>query len=142
MQTNSPIDISAEDITALFSAGAYDVAIDHGATEKAAEDFAYRMYKKAADGDYDPEGDTWWERNKSWLIPVLVGGSAFWAGASGERHGRPDRGYIRNAYDNIARRVEYLLGSTEDSPTHVAATYIPGAKTKIERVFSPSGAKG
>lgn len=125
--------VGSADMAALFAAGAYSAAASRGLSDKTAERIAAGVCKSASSR---PGGeDTLWARNKSWLLPTIIGGLAFWAGASGERNGRPDRGYFVNSMENIWRRVKYLLGANDDNPTFDAAT-------RIERGGSGSGSAG
>ena len=104
----------------LFAAGAFCEARRNGASDADAADFAVDMCKSAASGkakwdEDDDDEDTWWSRNKSWLIPTLVGGLAFYAGADGERNTkRKDRSYIANAFANFGNKLGKLLGVSED----------------------------
>lgn len=106
------------DLATVFVAGAASEAIRSGMSEKEAEAFAHELCKaasmdKLAYDDDDEEG-TFWDRNKAWIIPSLVGTAAFWAGASGERNGRKDRSYLSNAWNNIWNRTKILLGMESD----------------------------
>lgn len=96
----------------MFAAGCASVAQQMGMPEKDAEAFVGDMCKQAARGRfaYEDEYDdrsTFWSRNKSWLLPIIVG-------ASGERHGRKDRSYLSNAGSNIWQRVKNLFGYNAD----------------------------
>lgn len=107
------------DFAAMFAAGAATAAKEHGMSEKDAEAFVGGLCKEAARGrhnfeDADDEGETFWSRNKSWLIPTLVGSLAFYAGADGKRHGRLDRGYLSNAGNRLWDRVKTLVGYGSD----------------------------
>lgn len=108
-----------KDIADTFMSGAYSVAIENGMTEKDAYSFATNMCKEAARhySDDDNEEDTFWGRNKWWLIPTLVGTGAWWLGSDSERHGRPDRGYLSNLGDNLKKRLRGLFGYVQDNPT-------------------------
>ena len=118
-----------KDIADTFMSGAYGVAIENGMTEKDAYSFATNMCKEAARRDYDDdedEEDTFWGRNKWWLIPTLVGTGAWWLGSNSERHGLPNRGRLSNTWDNIRRRLRGLFGlPDEDNPTWRAMTQTP-----------------
>lgn len=123
------------DYAALFAAGACQYASEMGMSEKDAEAFAEGICKEAVIGGSklydDDEEDTFWKRNKKWLIPTIVGTLAFYAGADGERHGRLDRGYLSNALDQVGRRMRMLFGLSDD-PILNAAT-----KAKGYRGLSP-----
>lgn len=118
------------DFPALFAAGAASAAIAHGMSEKDAEAFTMALCKDAAarrvqwDED-EEEGDTFWSRNKKWLIPTLVGSLAFWVGADAERNGRKDRGYVSNALGQLWKRTKILLGMNNDNPAMKAVTQMP-----------------
>ena len=109
------------DFAALFAAGVASVASRHGMSEKTAEAFVDGICKQAARGRYNFEDvddqDTFWSRNKSWLIPAIVGSLAFYAGADAERHGRRDRGYLSNAGHRIFDRIKNLFGVNYDPLT-------------------------
>ena len=97
--------------------------------EKDAEAFVGGLFKEAARGRYNFEDmddgeDTFWSRNKGWLIPAIVGSLAFYAGADGERHGRRDRGYLSNAGNRLWDRVKVLAGFDQD-PISDAVTKTP-----------------
>ena len=114
------------------AAGAASAARGHGMPEKDAEAFVGGLFKEAARGRYnfedaDDEEETFWSRNKGWLLPAIVGSLAFYAGADGERHGRRDRGYLSNAGNRIWDRVKVLAGYGPD-PIFNAATTTPKAK--------------
>ena len=125
------MDVKAMDIdfAAMFAAGAASAARGHGMSEKDAEAFVGGLFKEAARGRYnfedaDDNEETFWSRNKGWLIPTLVGSLAFYAGADGERHGRLDRGYLSNAGNRLWDRVKTLVGYGSD-PIYRAATATP-----------------
>lgn len=127
------------DFASMFAAGAATAAKEHGMSEKDAEAFVGGLCKEAARGrfnfeDMDDEGDeTFWSRNKGWLIPAIVGSLAFYAGADGERHGRLDRGYLSNTGNRIWDRLKTLFGYGYD-PIYRAATATPkGADVAASR---------
>lgn len=105
---------------AIFAAGAASAAYSHGMSEKDAESFVGGICKEAARGRYNFENsddDTFWGRNKNWLIPAIVGSLAFYVGADAERHGRRDRGYLSNAGHRIFDRLNALFGINYDPLT-------------------------
>lgn len=93
----------------MFAAGAVKAAMESGMQEKDACAFADYMCKAAA-SDWDGEDDTFWSRNKGWIIPTGIGALAFWLGADAGRHGRPDRGILSNAGSLMWNRVKALMG--------------------------------
>lgn len=114
------------DFAAMFAAGAAAAAKEHGMSEKDAEAFVGGLCKEAARGrfnfeDIDDGEETFWSRNKSWIIPTIVGSLAFYAGADGERHGRLDRGYLSNAGNRVWDRIKTLFGYGYD-PLYNAMT--------------------
>lgn len=128
------MDVKAMDIdfAAMFAAGAASAARGHGMPEKDSEAFVGGLFKQAARGRYNFEDvddgeDTFWSRNKGWLIPAIVGSMAFYAGADGERHGRRDRGYLSNAGNRLWDRVKVLAGYGPD-PILDAAIATPKTK--------------
>lgn len=105
------------DLAPSFVAGVESVAYDHGMTEKDAEAFVGSICKAAASGRYrivEDEDDTFWSRNKNWLIPTLVGGLAYWVGADGNRADNPgfraDSNSIVNSVRVMGKRLERLFG--------------------------------
>lgn len=109
------------DFSALFAAGVAGVAISHGMSEKDAESFTMDICKEAAGGrvrweEDNQDEDTFWNRNKKWLIPTIVGSLAYYIGADGERHGRRDRGIIDNSINRIWDKTKILLGMDDNSP--------------------------
>jgi len=115
------------DFAAMFAAGAASAAHLHGMPEKDAEAFVGGLFKEAARGRYNFEDiddgeDTFWSRNKGWLLPAIVGSLAFYAGADGERHGRRDRGYLSNAGNRLWDRVKVLAGYSPDPILDAAIT--------------------
>jgi len=126
--------VEGVDFAAMFAAGAASVALRRGMSEKDAEAFVDGLCKEAARGRYnfeDADEDTFWSRNKSWLIPAIVGSLAFYAGADGERHGRLDRGYLSNAGHRIFDRVKTLFGFGYD-PIFKSLTETPQPEVKIK----------
>lgn len=120
------------DFAEMFAAGAASAARCHGMSEKDAEAFVGGIFKEAARGRYNFEDaddgeETFWSRNKGWLLPAIVGSLAFYAGADGERHGRRDRGYLSNAGNRLWDRVKVLAGYGPD-PIFDAATTTPKSK--------------
>lgn len=107
------------DFAAFFAAGAASAAYRHGMSEKSAESFVEGICKEAARGRYilDDEDDTFWNRNKKWIVPALVGTIAFYLGADGERYKRPewgDKSYVSNAGHRLMERVKTLFGIVPD----------------------------
>lgn len=105
------------DLAPAFVAGVESVAYSHGMPEKDAEAFVGSICKAAASGFYPFEGDTndtFWSRNKNWLIPTLVGGLAYWIGADGNREDNPgfraDSNSIVNSVRVMGKRLERLFG--------------------------------
>lgn len=104
------------DLAPSFAAGVASVAREHGMNEKDAEAFVCGICKEAAIRrriDIDGE-DTFWERNKSWLVPAIVGGLSFWAGAEGNNTSRPtyraDSWALPNAFRSLGGRLKVLFG--------------------------------
>ena len=113
----------AMDIAAMFVAGACSAAMSHGMNEKDASDFAIGLYKDAAVGkrrvfreeeDDDEDEDTFWGRNKGWLLPTLVGTGAFLLGANSGRAGRVDRDHFTNALHYMYNASRKILGLSDD----------------------------
>lgn len=105
----------------LFAAGAYSVAAERGMSGSEAEQFAAGICKRAAFSgfgrrDDDEEEETFWSRNKNWLIPTLVGGLAFYLGSEGGQNGRRDSSHLANAGAELWRRVKSLFGYGRSSP--------------------------
>jgi len=118
------------DFAAMFAAGAAAAAKEHGMSEKDAEAFVGSLCKEAARGrfnfeDIDDGEETFWSRNKSWIIPTIVGSLAFYAGADGERHGRLDRGYLSNAGNRVWDRIKTLFGYGYDPLYNAMTTTLP-----------------
>lgn len=117
------------DLAPSFAAGVASVAREHGMNEKDAEAFVCGICKQAARGYgyYDDIDDTFWERNKSWLIPTIVGGLSFWAGAEGNNTSRPtyraDSWALPNAFRSLGGRLKVLFGLNQ---------------TPLEREMNPS----
>ena len=102
-------------IATMFSAGAYSALDGSGMGAKSADAFVAHVCKEASArrvrfDEYDDEDDTWWSRNKRWVIPTAVGAGAFLIGADAGRNGRPDRNYFSNAGSLLWERVKALLG--------------------------------
>lgn len=99
-------------IATMFSAGAYSVLDGNGMGKKAEDAFVEHVCKEAAVGhiDFDDSDDTWWNRNKSWVIPAALATGAFVIGGDAGRNGRPDRNYFSNAGSLLWERVQALLG--------------------------------
>lgn len=114
-------------VARMFAEGACSAARAHGFSDEDSASIASCAVKEAASGGrgWDDEEDTLWSRNKSWIIPALVGSLAFYAGADGERNGRRDRGYLSNAGRNIVKKLGKLFGVIDD-PLTDAATKTPG----------------
>lgn len=113
------MDSSFEDTLARsFRDGAMSAAHDLGISGDGAERAVIGAIVKAAAGGHRIVGDddepTWWDRNKSWAIPVAVGGASFLVGADAARNGRSDWGYVHNAGSLLFRRIKKLLGITDD----------------------------
>ena len=111
--------ISGDTIDALFAAGAYRKAVEMGMSEKDAESFTLEVCKQAASrkivlDDEEDEEDTWWNRNKGWALPTLVGTGAFLVGADAGRNGRDDRNYFSAAGDLLVQRLRAILGIPTD----------------------------
>jgi hypothetical protein len=105
------------DLAPAFEAGVASVAYGRGMSEEDAEAFVGGVCKSAASGQYrfvDDEDDTFWSRNKHWLIPTLVGGLAYWVGADGNRADNPgfraDSNSIVNSVRVVGKRLERLFG--------------------------------
>ena len=110
-------------LASAFVAGAASVAYMHGMQEKDAEAFVEGVCKEASlstsiNGDED---DTFWSRNKHWLIPAIASSLAFYIGADGERHGRKDRSFLSNAGSRLWDRAKDILHVNRD-PLFDAAT--------------------
>lgn len=124
----------------LFAAGAYSVASERGMSKPDAERFALGVCKQAASGnaryddDDDGDEDTWWGRNKSWLIPTMVGGLAFYLGSEGGQNGRLDSSHPRNALREVGKRLKSLLGLGDVDPvtSSVVGTPRPQAVPRVE----------
>ena len=106
-------------LASLFAAGVLSAFRQAGGTEKDAEAFLGCALEKTArrrhyDDDEEDEDSTWWDRNKAWMIPTLVGTSAFLIGGDAGRHGRPDRSLWSNAGSQLWKRIEALLGIATD----------------------------
>ena len=109
------------DYAAMFAAGAESV-LPRTVLEKDAETFVCGLCKQAIyGGGYDDES-TFWSRNKNWLLPLIVGSAAWYAGASGERNGRRDRSYLANTVGNIWSRAKALFGIDARQPVTDALT--------------------
>lgn len=99
----------------MFVAGARDAFVRRGFGGKEADALVDYTCKQAASRKvpldrYDDEEDTWWSRNKSWLIPSLVGILAFKAGGAAEKYGRPDEGGPRNALNLLFKKINTASG--------------------------------
>ena len=108
------------DAAKLFVAGALSVASERGVKGDDAMSMVMGACKEAASKKYVVEDDndddegTWWDRNKGWALPALIGSAAFWFGANSERNGRPDNGYITNAFNRLWSGAQSLLGIPQD----------------------------
>ena len=110
------------DLDAMFAAGAYSAYVDMGMREKDAEAVAEEMCKIAArrvryvDDDDEDKEDTWWNRNKWWVLPSAIGTGAFLLGANSasSESSRPDRGHWVNAGSYIWNKVKKLFGQSDD----------------------------
>ena len=114
-------DLEGVDVPALFAAGAFTAGACSGMTEKEAEELAFNVCKEAAYGrrmrivqdDEEDEDETFWDRNKWWLVPALVGTGAFLVGSNSGQVKRPDRGHFEGAWDFIKKRMKDLLGQSK-----------------------------
>ena len=107
------------DMAKLFVAGALSAAREKGIPDNDAMSIVRGACKEAASKKYVVEDDdddegTWWDRNKGWALPALIGSAAFWLGASSERNGRPDNGYVTNAFNRLMSGARSLLGIPAD----------------------------
>lgn len=115
------------DLAPSFAAGVASVAYSRGMSEKDAEAFVYGICKEAAGGRYryDDEDDTFWSRNKNWLIPTLAASLAYWVGADGNRADNPgfraDSWSITNSARVMGNRLKRLFG-LERTPLQKALT--------------------
>lgn len=109
--------MKTEDYETLFVAGAFSKLEEKGYTEKEAESVVSTLLKQAAPRYYyegEDDDSTWWSRNKSWMIPTLVGSAAFMVGNDAGRNGRKDRGALTNAGALLWKRVKALFGIVDD----------------------------
>jgi hypothetical protein len=99
-------------IATMFSAGAYSALEGRGMSSKDADAFVSHVCKEAAVGriDFDDQNNTWWNRNKSWALPLALATGAFVIGGDAGRNGRPDRNYFSNAGSLLWERVKALVG--------------------------------
>lgn len=104
--------MSGEAVAEMFAAGAYSAAVENGMSEKDAEAFTMEVCKQAS--SRDDEGDTWWGRNKGWLLPTLIGTGAFLIGNDAGKNGRADRNAFQNAGSLFMKRIRALLGISSD----------------------------
>jgi len=134
-----------DNMAPMFAAGAMMAASEAGLPADDAISVAERLCKEASIGKvaYGGHGghggyveETFWDRNKSWLIPALVGSAAFYLGADGERHGRADRGHLSNAWGRVVDRVRELLGLNR-SAIESAFTDTPGYVSPVDPKKSP-----
>lgn len=111
----------------LFAAGAYFECAESGMSEKDAADMASEVCKEAASGraEYDDEEDTFWSRNKNWLIPTMVGGLAFYLGSEGGQRGRRDFSHLANAGRELGRRLKALFGFGGGNPVEGSIVNTP-----------------
>lgn len=114
------VNMEGIDVAALFAAGAYSSGLSRGMTVKQAQDFAYEICKEAASKkrpkwEDEEDDDTFWSRNKGWIIPALVGTGAFLFGSHAGQNKRPDRGHFENAWDFLKDRAGRLLGVSDDA---------------------------
>ena len=101
------------DLAALFAAGAASALKGRELPGPEAEAFVRGVCKQAAMGkvaSYDDEEDTFWGRNKNWLIPTIVGALAFKLGGDAGRFGRQDKSYLENLMTNLWGGFKSLLG--------------------------------
>ena len=131
-----------DNMAPMFAAGAMMAASEAGLPADDAISVAERLCKEASIGKvaYGGRGEygeeTLWDRNKSWLIPALVGSAAFYLGADGERHGRADRGYLSNAWERVVDRVRELFGLNR-SAFESAFMDTPGYVSPVDPKKSP-----
>jgi hypothetical protein len=105
------------DLTPAFIAGVSSVAYSRGMPEKDTEAFVDGICKAAASGmsPFEDYGDdTFWSRNKNWMIPTLVCALAYWIGADGNRADNPgfraDSNSIENSVRVMGKRLGRLFG--------------------------------
>lgn len=117
-------------IATMFSAGAYSALDGSGMDAKAADAFVAHVCKEAAVGrmDFDDQNDTWWNRNKSWVIPAALATGAFVIGGDAGRNGRPDRNYFSNAGSLLWERVKALVGIPDNRLWDANTSEYKGAK--------------
>ena len=132
------MNLGDETISTMFSAGAYSAFDGAGIGGREADALAKRVRF-----DEDDE-DTWWSRNKGWVLPTAIGAGAFLIGADAGRNGRPDRNYFSNTGSLLWERVKALLGipnsdlwrsmtktpataATAPAPANAAAATVPAA---------------
>jgi hypothetical protein len=106
------MNLGDETISTMFSAGVYSAFDGAGIGGKEADALVEHVCKEAASGriDFDDQNDTWWNRNKSWVIPAALATGAFVIGGDAGRNGRPDRNYFSNAGSLLWERVKALVG--------------------------------
>ena len=124
----------------LFAAGVLSSFREAGGTEKDAEAFLEGCIEKTARRrHYDDEDETWWSRNKKWVIPALVGTGAFLIGGDAGKYGRRDRSLWTNAASQFWRRLQTLFGISDD-PVLTSMTQAPGWNPKTHGYQTPSEA--
>ena len=106
------------DIARAFAAGAAS-ALPANTPPAYIKGFVDCMYKAAAidpsilfaraQDNEEEDSDSFWSRNKDWLIPALVGTGAFWLGGAAGR-GRPDRNLLQNLGHMIGSGFDIISG--------------------------------
>lgn len=140
------------DLKAMFAAGAYSAYVDMGMQEKDAEAVAEEMCKLAAkryvvDDDDDDEGDTWWSRNRGWLLPAAIGAGTFLMGsnAASSEYAIPGGGHFENTGRYLWNKFKKLFGYTDNpiwkSLTDVGTRPVPVKRLSIAEMSQgkPSG---
>ena len=110
---------SSELCAGAFIKGASSVFVAHGMDPDASLRSSLALCKSAASRGDGEEDETWFHRNKWWLIPTLIGTAAFQIGGDAGRYGRPDKNYFQNAGSAMLKR----LGSVFGSPMNAWTTY-------------------
>ena len=102
--------------SALFAKGASAAMVSAGIDASEADRVSLLMSKYAADDE------SLWDRAKGWVIPTLVGISAFIAGDHFGKNGRRDRNALQNLVEVLSRRVRSGTNTRYDSPTRAFST--------------------
>lgn len=94
------------DYDMAFIKGASDGLVESGAdiNNPAAIDVSARLLCKVAKSARDDD-DTFWGRNKGWILPTLIGLGAFHVGGIVGRSGRPDKSMLSNLGDAVANAL-------------------------------------